>query len=247
MRYGGNDPHIYENGVLKNKLGVKTQSELDDKEKDITAFRIAQLRNKPIQGNFDLKHLQDIHRFIFSPIYDWAGEIRDGTLSKGDTVFTYPERIAPEINKLLANLKTENYLEDLPQTEVTKRLAYYLGELNVHHPFREGNGRTQRVFISDLAERAGYKLNLLNIPQNEMIEASIRVYRNMDYSLLEKLIASRIEPLFKMDDIVSAKLAEQMNGKAMMENYARQFTNLKEPAEQTSTMDVVISHSLKRR
>ena len=78
MRYGSNDFHINENGVLKNKLGAKTNEELESRERDITTFRIAQLKDSPINGNFDLKHLQDIHHFIFSPVYDWAGEIRDG-------------------------------------------------------------------------------------------------------------------------------------------------------------------------
>lgn len=73
---------------------------------------------------------------IFSPIYDWAGEIRGGSLSKSDTVFTFPERITPELNKLFNQLKSENHLLGLNQEDVTKRLAYYLGELNVHHPFR---------------------------------------------------------------------------------------------------------------
>ncbi|MGX2975687.1 Fic/DOC family protein, partial [Ursidibacter arcticus] len=58
-----------------------------------TAF----LKTKPIVGNFDLKHLQDIHKFIFFPVYEWAGKIRSGSLSKGKTVFTRPERIIPEL------------------------------------------------------------------------------------------------------------------------------------------------------
>ena len=65
MHYGSNDFHINENGVLKNKFGAKTNEELENRERDITTFRIAQLKDSPINGNFDLKHLQDIHRFIF--------------------------------------------------------------------------------------------------------------------------------------------------------------------------------------
>lgn len=194
MRYGSNDFHINENGVLKNKLGAKTNEELESRERDITTFRIAQLKDSPINGNFDLKHLQDIHHFIFSPVYDWAGEIRDGSLAKGGTVFTYPERIAPELNKLFSQLKSENYLQGLNQEEITQRLAYYLGELNVNHPFREGNGRVQRIFISELAEKAGYKLDFSNVSQQEMIDASVLAYRKLDYSQLADLVSRSIEP-----------------------------------------------------
>lgn len=192
MRYGGSDFYADENGVLKNKLGIKSSKELENLERDITTIRLIQLNNHPISRNFDLKHLQDIHHFIFSPIYDWAGEIRNGSLAKGGTVFTYPERIIPALNKLFSQLKSENYLRDLNKENVIQRLAYYLGELNVIHPFREGNGRVQRAFISELAERLGYELDFSNVSQQEMIDASILVYRKSDYSELAKIINKSI-------------------------------------------------------
>lgn len=91
-------------------------------------------------------------------------------------------------------LRLENYLQGLNQEDITQRLAYYLGELNVHHPFREGNGRVQRIFISDLANNAGYSLDFSNVSQEEMIKASILVYRKGDYSYLASLISRSIEP-----------------------------------------------------
>lgn len=136
--------------------------------------------------------MQDIHHFIFSPIYDWAGEIRNGSLAKGETVFTYPERIIPELNKLFAQLRLENYLQGINKENIVQRLAYYLGELNVIHPFREGNGRVQRAFISELAERLGYELDFSNVSQQEMIDASILAYRKLDYSELAKIINKSI-------------------------------------------------------
>ena len=192
MRYGGSDFYTDENGVLKNKLGIKSSKELENLERDITTIRLIQLNNHPISRNFDLRHLQDIHHFIFSPIYDWAGEIRNGSLAKGETVFTYPERIIPELNKLFAQLRLENYLQGINKENIVQRLAYYLGELNVIHPFREGNGRVQRAFISELAERLGYELDFSNVSQQEMIDASILAYRKLDYSGLVKIIDNSI-------------------------------------------------------
>lgn len=52
------------------------------------------------------------------------------------------------------------------------RLAYYLSEINALHPFREGNGRTQRLFIEILAERAGYEVDFSEVSAEEMIQAS---------------------------------------------------------------------------
>lgn len=197
MRYGGRDQYLDKNGVLKNKLGAKTYEELENRERDITALKMALLKIKPILGHFDLKHLQAIHRFVFEPVYSWAGEIRQGSLAKGETVFTFPERIKPELNKLFQQLKAENYLQGLEQADITKRLAFYLGELNVHHPFREGNGRVQRIFISDLAFQAGYKLDFSYVSQEEMIEASILAFKRADYRQLETLISRSIKPIEK--------------------------------------------------
>lgn len=211
MRYGGSDFYTDENGVLKNKLGIKSSKELENLERDITTIRLIQLNNHPISRNFDLRHLQDIHHFIFSPIYDWAGEIRNGSLAKGGTVFTYPERIIPALNKLFSQLKSENYLQDLNTENVIQRLAYYLGELNVIHPFREGNGRVQRAFISELAERLGYELDFSNVSQQEMIDASILVYRKSDYSELAKIINKSItySKCDSIDEIIDLKTEDK--------------------------------------
>ena len=62
-------------------------------------------------------------------------------------------------DSLFKNLKQEDYLKDTPKEKVPLRLSYYLSEINVLHPFREGNGRTQRLFIEYLAGNAGYSVD----------------------------------------------------------------------------------------
>ena len=89
--------------------------------------------------------------------YEWAGEIRTVNISKGNR-FCRCDYIEPQINKLLSKLKDENCLKDYDKEKVAERLAYYLGEINVIHPFREGNGRTQRLFIEHIADSLGYSL-----------------------------------------------------------------------------------------
>ncbi|MGR6981909.1 Fic/DOC family protein [Testudinibacter sp. P27/CKL/0425] len=149
MKYTGSDPFTDENGVLVNKLGIKTQAELELKERDITHLKAMKLEHSPIKGKFDLAHLQAIHKHLFGDIYAWAGQIRDGYLQKDGQDFTLGYRIVPESQKLFEKLKKENYLRSgLDNERVSNRLAYYLGEINVIHPFRDGNGRTQRIFIS---------------------------------------------------------------------------------------------------
>lgn len=156
-----NDPYVYPNtDVLINKLGIKTREELNVAEADYTAVRIYQLKQEPIKGKFDLKHLQRIHKHIFQDIYSWAGKTRTVAMSKTG-MFCLPQHIEPCAKDFFDSLKhNHNYLKNMDTNTFTTQCAHYLGEINALHPFREGNGRTQRVFIEQLAYQAGYDLNL---------------------------------------------------------------------------------------
>lgn len=147
----------------------------------------------PIKGDFDLKHLQAIHKFIFSDIYDWAGKLRTVNISKGD-MFQRFDYLEQNCNALFDKLKSENYLMGLSQDELCKKLSYYLSEINVLHPFREGNGRTQRVFIEYLAKANGYCIDFTNVTRISMINACILAF-NCEYSLMDKIITSSISPI----------------------------------------------------
>ena len=78
------------------------------------------------------------------------------------------------MQRLFKELKNENYLADLSKEELAERLAYYLSELNVLHPYREGNGRTTREFIRELALKNGYNLNLSKVTPQDFLKASIK-------------------------------------------------------------------------
>ena len=93
---------------------------------------------------------------------------------------------------LFRELKSESYLEGLDKDAIVKRLAYYLGDLNTIHPFREGNGRVQRLFIRELASRVGYLVNFDGITTEEMIQASDKTF-HYDYEMMEELIARVIK------------------------------------------------------
>ena len=75
-----------------------------------------------------------------------------------------------------------------------KKISFYFGEINVLHPFREGNGRTQRVFIEYLAKAAGYDVDFSPISKNEMINASIRAF-DCDYLPMEEMFSKILTPI----------------------------------------------------
>ena len=184
--------YCYENrGTLINKLDIRDYKQLEKYEAKITAAKSLGLRIKGITGDFDKKHYISIHKYLFEDIYPFAGEFREENIGKGEFRFASFEYIEPELDRLLNELKQENFLAGLSKQELAKRLAYYLSELNVLHPFREGNGRTNREFIRQLALKNGYVLNLKNTLPQEVLDASIKSV--IDTTDLEKIIEEMLE------------------------------------------------------
>jgi cell filamentation protein len=138
-------------GVLRNLLGINSQSELDCVEATFAAVRSYELATSPVVGAFDLDHLRDIHKNLFGDVYDWAGQIRTVDISKGTTRFASFQQIESYAPQITSPLLHEEYLRGLNPDEFSLRAGHYLGELNVLHPFREGNGRSIREFMSQLA------------------------------------------------------------------------------------------------
>lgn len=172
--------------VLKNKLNITDESELRSAERSITSLRTAQLIQNPIEGKLDFNYLKNIHKFIFGDIYEWAGTIRTVNIAKGNS-FCRCEFIEEQMESIMRKLEKENYLENLNIEMLAERLAYYIGEINAIHPFREGNGRTQRMFIECLALKNGFSLDFAKISNEEMLEASVQTF-NLEYKLMSKLL-----------------------------------------------------------
>lgn len=173
-RYEGSDHYVdLDTGVLINKAGIRDQAALDAFEADVTAVRMLELIETPVGGDFNLAHLQAIHRHLFQDVYEWAGELRDVDISRGASHFGNWALIGPYLQSQLAKLPLENYLCDYSPEHFIRRLAFYMSEINAAHPFREGNGRTQRTFCSQLAEYAGYFIDFEQVGQEEMYAVMI--------------------------------------------------------------------------
>lgn len=192
--YDSNDPYVYAGTkVLRNKLGLRDFDELWDAERAITGVTAAELEANPIDGQFDLAHLQAIHKALFSDVYDWAGTIREkGFIAKGNSLFCAAEFILPYSDDLFSKLKAENYLRGLEREEFIQRVAFYISEINALHPFREGNGRTQRIFINQLARQAGWNLNYTTVDPEVLCDAYIASMTNTSelVDLLRKTVTT---------------------------------------------------------
>ena len=187
-----NSIYCYKNSdVLINKLDIKDNKKLEEFERKIVLAKLYELRQNNQIGNFDIEHFVGIHKFLFEDIYPFAGLFRTENIAKGNFSFAEWEYIEDELKKLLNQLKEENYLQNLDRNTFIKRLSYYMAELNVLHPFREGNGRTIREFIRQLAYKNGYVLNLKNINPKDMLHACIRSV--VDTIQLEDIISECLE------------------------------------------------------
>ena len=171
------DPYVYPGtSVLRNRFGLRDAAELAQREARITTARTIELTERPIPGAYDLAHLRAFHRHIFGDVYDWAGQIRTVAIAKGD-LFALPDHIEPYLSNVLRQLPAERHLRGLPHDRFVDRLTHYLGEINSVHPFREGNGRTQRAFLQQLADEAGYHLDWTKLDADRNIAASQAAHR----------------------------------------------------------------------
>ncbi|EGC70415.1 Fic family protein [Enterococcus casseliflavus ATCC 12755] len=143
--------------ILDNNLGFTNQVALDKAEEKLSKQKAEKLYdsgkiNEIEVGTF--KGLAEIHEFLFSEIYDFAGNIRTVNIAKGNFQF------AP-VMYLEHSLK---HIDQLPQTSFEEIIKKYV-EMNIAHPFREGNGRTTRIWLALILKKELQKVvdwNLIN-------------------------------------------------------------------------------------
>lgn len=188
-RYAGSDFYCLPDSlVLRNLANIDNQEELDAFEADITAVRIFEYTEAPLSGRFDLNHLCQIHHYVFQDVFDWAGQLRMVDISKGDSRFANFGLIDSYLGGVLAEIEKQNFLKNCEPETFVERLAFYMSEINAAHPFREGNGRVQRLFCSQLGEAAGYFLDFDAVSKEETLQAMIAAFRGHEL-LLRNLLA----------------------------------------------------------
>jgi cell filamentation protein, protein adenylyltransferase len=204
------DPYIdAQSGILRNRFGLTDQKSLDRAEADVVSARSILLQLNPLKGNFDSEHLKAIHSYLFRDVYVWAGQFRTIPLAKAEDIrgervirFSSPDLIEEELKQVFDELAAEHFLEGLPRREFARKIAALFSEINRIHPFREGNGRTQRQFVRQLADSLGYKLHFEVVSKERLVQASI-LSANGDTAMMERLLdeiteTERIQPLVKV-------------------------------------------------
>lgn len=184
------DPYCYKGTfVLKNKANIRDADRLEAFELEMSNLRA----QGPLPlGKFTPPHYCKIHHHLFRDVYTWAGKPRTVRTSKGGNAFCYPEYIDPEMKKLFARLRTEDFLPGAERVAFVTAAADFLAELNAIHPFREGNGRSQLAFVHLLGLRAGHPFDLQRIVRQTFLPAMIASFSGTIEPLvaeLQKLLA----------------------------------------------------------
>ena len=219
------DNFLTSNGTLKNIARATTPDELASAEERAVPQRRRQLfLAPPMPWTFDKAHLLAIHRHLFQDIFEWAGRTRDEKIRLSDkTVATMPVmmkvggqpfangiEIIRELTSLFRDLRDDKFLTGLSRDDFANKAADTFSHLNAIHPFREGNGRTQRAFIESLAIGAGHKLDFSVVSTERNIDVSIRSHQAGDADAMRRLFREIVAP----ERVAQLRLAQDSLDKA---------------------------------
>lgn len=185
-----NDPYLIPGTrVLRNKLGITDARTLEEAESDLSMSRINEFLEKPdLKVDGTVEELQRIHHQIFQDVYDWAGQIRTVDIHKSSGMPFQPVELFPVGARYAEEtLRGDNQLKGMDRDRFVERLAVNYDNFNVLHPFREGNGRTQRVFWSLIADEAGWKLDWRQTTASQIATTSKTAMEKGDRRPLEEM------------------------------------------------------------
>lgn len=159
--------------VLINLLDIRDADRLAEAENMATAVRAAEWLNKPLCNSYDFGHYKRIHAYLFGDLYTWAGQVRTVDIAKKTTRFCHVDEIQRCADAIFSKIQHLKLCELSRERFVDEILDLYV-TTNTLHPFREGNGRTQRVFLTQLVRESGHDIRFDLADPDELMIATIR-------------------------------------------------------------------------
>lgn len=198
--YGGTN-------VLKNKFGVQKAVELRAIEAAFLAARRTEIAaGSGPKRSFDSSYLKALHQHLFQDVYEWAGKTRgekvtlsDGSIAsetefnKGGKDYLYARFLPTSFEQFDKNLSEKNFLKGLPRQDFGRAVTDIITDYTAMHPFRKGNGRVLRIFLSELALEAGYELDFSVISRERMRHAAISLHELDDSTFFRSLIMELLD------------------------------------------------------
>lgn len=163
MKYYPPSEYIYykDSNISINKLDIHDSQLIHELERELL-LQTYEYFHTTLEENtiFDKNYLSLIHHHLFEKLYTWAGDYRTINISKGTSIFCPYINLDSFSSDIFKQLEKENYLRDFESPSLresfAKRLAYYMCELIVLHPFNEGNGRSLRLYFDMIVTYNGY-------------------------------------------------------------------------------------------
>ena len=180
-----------QNGVLFNLAEIADNKILIVFESLKVSKRVEELFEKPIKIK-NSESLLKIHHYLFQDVYKWAGQTRTVNISKDGKQFFDGERFDNAFRYIDTLITDYRKLKKTSKNEIAEKLAEILDNVNYLHPFREGNGRTQREFLRLLALEKGFNLNLNPADNKNIYERYMKGAIDSDVEILTELILELI-------------------------------------------------------
>jgi cell filamentation protein len=158
---------------LINKFNIRDEKQLAQLEAQITFAKSALLEKTPIDGNLDFEHYKRIHEFLFSDLYEWAGKVRTVEISKKRTKFIESRLVESSAERIFSRLKNGTFC-NLSLDDFARETALFYNDVNYLHPFREGNGRCERVYFTQFIRHFGYDINFADTDTDFLMLATIQ-------------------------------------------------------------------------
>lgn len=191
-KYGASQDHYCypQSHTLINLLNIRDSNKLDEAEVEFSHNRyLAYSSSLSTFEELNINHFKHLHWVLFQDLYEWAGEFRDVDISKGNTRFCHCENIERMLIRELERLPELHHCSS--RHAAVRLIADVFCEVNVVHPFRDGNGRTTRFFFEEIAFVAGYELNWPEVSKEKWVMANTQGYHG-DITALESIFDNAI-------------------------------------------------------
>lgn len=157
--------------TLRNRFDERDASVLHAKEYHRASLREYQLRIGAVElpHTYDAEHLRNIHRHLFQDVYDWAGEYRTVNMMKPGAARGFADAGSGEVDRYLSDAARIVQRVDWPslnRDDFGAAIADVYAHVNQAHPFREGNGRSTKLYLEHVAERSPFQLEYDKVPRD---------------------------------------------------------------------------------
>ncbi|MBF4636205.1 Fic family protein [Agreia pratensis] len=161
-RFSSWDSYFWEPGgsVLRNLYGERDSLALEKKEYAETNAQQFDIERGAVEisRTYDADHLEAIHKQLFGNVYEWAGEFRTTTLTNFPTDFAGPKEIPKYLSEASKMIGAADW-STMDRDQFAAAAAKVFAHVNQAHPFREGNGRTSKLFMQHVSELSPYRIN----------------------------------------------------------------------------------------